>query len=156
MDWHNRRVVVIDDEAPSRWLLALLLREQGAKVYLASDGQSGLKLVDEHRPDLVILDILLPGMNGWEVLQRLRKSSDVPVVVLTSTSTPESEAKCLNAGADDHVAKPFQRDVLLARCRTALRRYTTPARSTNGRGSLPMERGNGSLLPRRTGRPLRN
>lgn len=132
MDWHGRQVVVIDDEAPSRWLLALLFRERGADVYLAGDGQSGLQTVRERRPDLVLLDILLPGMDGWEVLRQLRKTSDVPVVVLTSTGNHESEARCLDAGADDHVVKPFDREVLLARCRSAVRRYTTLPRSNGG------------------------
>lgn len=128
MDWRDRRVVVIDDEAPARWLLALLFRECGAEVFLAGDGQSGLQLVQERHPDLVILDILLPGMNGWQVLQRLRQSSNVPVVVLTSFEDHDCEARCLEAGADDHVLKPFDREVLLARCRCAMRRYLTPAR----------------------------
>lgn len=129
MNWHGRRVVVVDDEAPTRWLLALLFRRCGADVYLAGDGESGLQLVREHHPDLVILDIMLPGMDGWQVLQRLRKDSDVPVVVLTAWASRDVEARCLETGADDHVLKPFDQEVLLARCRSAVRRYTTPARS---------------------------
>ena len=123
MDWNGKQVLIIDDEAPTRWLLALLFRDRGAEVHLAPDAQSGLQMVHDQHPHLVILDILMPGMNGWEVLQILRKTSDVPVVVLTSTSNGESEARCLDAGADDHVAKPFDGDVLLARCWAPVRRY---------------------------------
>jgi len=123
MDWHGKQVLIVDDEAPTRWLLAILFRERGAEVHLAADAESGLRMVGEHHPHLVLLDILMPGMNGWEVLQILRQTSDVPVVVLTSTSNGDSEARCLDAGADDHVAKPFDRDVLLARCWAPVRRY---------------------------------
>ncbi len=123
MDWSKKRILVIDDEAPARWLLALLFREQGAEVYPAGDGPSGLELVRSCRPDLVILDLLLPGMDGCQVLRRLRQTSDVPVVVLTAIGDRETEARCLAAGADDHVLKPFDREVLMARCRSAIRRY---------------------------------
>ena len=129
MDWRNKRVVVIDDEAPTRWLLALLFRERGAEVHLAGDGQRGLRMVGELRPDLIILDILMPGMNGWETLRLLRETTDVPVVVLTSTGTNEDVARCLDAGADDHVVKPFNKDVLMARCWAAVRRYPEPLRA---------------------------
>lgn len=128
MDWIRKRIVVIDDEAPARWLLALLFRKLGAEVYLAGDGPSGLQLARQCQPDLVILDIMLPGMDGWQVLRLLRQNSDVPVVVLTAIGNRETEARCLEAGADDHVRKPFDRDILLARCRSATRRYRTPAR----------------------------
>jgi len=129
MNWHGRRVVVIDDEAPARWLLALLFRKLGAEVVLAADGESGLQLVGQCSPDLVILDLMLPGMDGWQVLQHIRRSSNVPVVVLTAIGTSETEARCLEAGADDHVRKPFEREILLARCQSAVRRYRTPARA---------------------------
>jgi DNA-binding response OmpR family regulator len=132
-------VVVIDDEAPARWLLALLFRRQGAEVFLAADGPDGLQLARQCQPDLIILDIMLPGMDGWQVLHLLRQSSDVPVVVLTAIGNRETEARCLEAGADDHVRKPFDRDVLLARCRSAARRYRKPARPhpTGAGKSLP-------------------
>ncbi|UCG24060.1 MAG: response regulator [Chloroflexota bacterium] len=127
MDWHGKNVVIIDDERPVRWLLALLFRHNGADVQLAKDGEAGLRVVHETSPDLVILDLLLPLMNGREVLQRLRQTSNVPVVVLTSIDKGEEIVRCLDAGADDYVAKPFEGDVLLARCWSAVRRYTNPA-----------------------------
>lgn len=129
MNWQGRRILVIDDEAPARWLLALLFREQGAEVYLAGDGPSGLDMVRGCQPDLVILDLLLPGMDGLQVLRRLRQTSDVPVVVLTAIGSRETEARCLADGADDHLLKPFDREVLMARCRSAARRYRAPAQS---------------------------
>ncbi|MFN2222834.1 MAG: response regulator [Chloroflexota bacterium] len=137
--WHGRRILVIDDEAPARWLLALLFRRQGAEVLLASDGPSGLQLARRCEPDLVILDILLPGMDGWQVLRLLRQTSDVPVVVLTAIGNRETEARCLEAGADDHVRKPFERDILLARCHAAVRHYKRLARSprTGAKRHLP-------------------
>lgn len=127
MDWKDKNVVIIDDERPVRWLLALLFRHHGADVQLASDGEAGLRVVRESSPDLVIVDLLLPLMNGREVLKTLRQSSNVPVVVLTSVDKGEEIVRCLDAGADDYVAKPFEGDVLLARCWSAVRRYTNPA-----------------------------
>jgi DNA-binding response OmpR family regulator len=127
MDWHGKNVVIIDDERPVRWLLALLFRHHGADVQLAKDGETGLCVVRDSSPDLVILDLLLPLMNGREVLKTLRRTSNVPVVVLTSIDKGEEIVRCLDAGADDYVAKPFEGDVLLARCWSAVRRYTNPA-----------------------------
>jgi DNA-binding response OmpR family regulator len=127
MDWRGKNIVVIDGEGPTRWLLALLFRHRGAMVHLAKEGRSGLALVQEIEPDLVIVDILLPVMNGWEVLQTLRQRSDVPVIVLTSVDRSETIVRCLDAGADDYVVKPFDNDVLLARCWSAVRSYTNPA-----------------------------
>jgi DNA-binding response OmpR family regulator len=98
-------------------------------------------LVGQCWPDLVILDLMLPGMDGWQVLQHIRQSSNVPVVVLTAVGTSETEARCLEAGADDHVRKPFEREILLARCQSAVRRYRTPARSRPAAGKSLISNG---------------
>ena len=127
MDWRGKSIVVIDGEGPTRWLLALLFRHRGAKVHLAKEGQAGLALVHETDPDLVIVDILLPVMGGREILQTLRQTSDVPVIVLTSINKNEQIVRCLDAGADDYVVKPFETDVLLARCWSVVRSYANPA-----------------------------
>jgi DNA-binding response OmpR family regulator len=126
MDWRGKRIVAIDGEGPTRWLLALLFRHRGATVYLAKEGRSGLALVHETNPDLVIIDILLPVMGGREILRTLRQSSDVPVIVLTSVNKNEEIVRCLDAGADDYIVKPFDTEVMLARCWSAVRTYSNP------------------------------
>ena len=126
MDWCDKSVLVIDDEQHMRWLLATLLRHRGATVHLAGDARTGLLRLDELRPDLVILDILLPGMNGQEALRIMRRTSNVPVIVLTSINKSDHIAQCLDLGADGYVTKPFDREMLLTRCAAALRRNSTP------------------------------
>lgn len=120
MDWRNKNILIIDDEQHMRWLLAALFRHQGATVYLAADGRAGLQAFAELRPDLVILDVLLPGMNGHEVLRILRQSSLVPVVMLSAISNHDEIARQMDAGADDYVIKPFDSELLLSRCAAAL------------------------------------
>ena len=150
MDWRGKSLVVIDDEGPTRWLLALLFRHRGAQVHLAKEGQAGLAMVHETNPDLVIVDILLPITSGREILRTLRQSSEVPVVVLTSVNKNEEIVRCLDAGADDYVVKPFDADVLLARCWSAVRNYTKPVwkqTATVNSGTKSSRRGDAYDLP---------
>lgn len=126
MDWRGKSIVAIDGEGPTRWLLALLFRHRGATVHLAKEGRAGLALVHETNPDLVIIDILLPVMGGREILRTLRQTSDVPVIVLTSVNRNDEIVRCLDAGADDYIVKPFDTEVMLARCWSAVRTYSNP------------------------------
>lgn len=120
MDWRNKNILIIDDEQHMRWLLAALFRHRGATVHLAADGRAGLQAFAELRPDLVILDVLLPGMNGHEVLRIMRQSSLVPVVMLSAISSNDEIVRHIDAGADDYVIKPFDSELLLSRCAAAL------------------------------------
>ena len=116
------RVLVIDDEPPIRKLLRVGLSAHGYQTVEASSGRSALELLREQPPDLVILDLGLPDMQGHELLRTMRASNDkVPIVVLSSRDDETGKVQALDAGADDYVTKPFGMDELLARMRAALR-----------------------------------
>ena len=120
------RVLVVDDEPQILRALATNLRSRGHDVDLAPDGETALRLAADHRPDIVLLDLGLPGMDGIEVVHGLRGWSEVPIIVLTARSEEADKVEALDAGADDYVTKPFGMNELLARMRAALRR-TNPA-----------------------------
>ncbi len=115
-------VLVVDDDSDIRGLVRELLERAGHEVIDAPDGTEGLRLFYAKQPDLVILDVSMPGMEGWEVLERIRELSDVPVLMLTARAEELDKVRGLRAGADDYVTKPFGRQELLARVDAALRR----------------------------------
>jgi DNA-binding response OmpR family regulator len=115
-------ILVIDDDADLRRLLDWQLGSAGFRVIGAPDGAEGLVQFQEHDPDLIILDVMMPMMDGWEVLRDLRQRSDVPVLMLTALSHESDQVTGLDQGADDYVVKPFTLRQLLARVRALLRR----------------------------------
>jgi DNA-binding response OmpR family regulator len=115
-------ILVVDDDADIRTLVSELLQRAGHGVIEAPDGESGLKLFYAQQPDLVLLDVSMPGLDGWEVLTRIRELSDVPVLMLTARAGELEKVRGLRGGADDYVTKPFGRQELLARVDAALRR----------------------------------
>jgi two-component system KDP operon response regulator KdpE len=115
-------VLVVEDEAPMRRALDIGLRARGYDVELATTGEEALALAQRQPPDLVILDLGLPGIDGIHVAQSLRASSSVPIIVLSARGAEPTKVAALDAGADDFVTKPFGMDELLARIRAALRR----------------------------------
>lgn len=118
------RVLVVDDEPPILRALAANLRARGFDTDLASTGEDALKAAARQRPDVVVLDLGLPGMSGIEVIQGLRGWTTVPIIVLSARNTEREKVTALDAGADDYVTKPFGMDELFARLRAALRRGT--------------------------------
>jgi DNA-binding response OmpR family regulator len=124
-------VVVIDDAPEVRLLLETVLQREGFRVSSAADGQSGLDLIEQEPPDLVVLDLVMPGMDGLEVCQRIRSSSDVYVILLTAKSSQVDRVVGLTVGADDYLVKPFSTAELVARLRAMLRR---PRQSTDAAG----------------------
>lgn len=122
----SRKILVIDDEAAIRKFLRVSLEAQGFKVEEAVSGQEGLAQAIAFRPDLVILDLGLPDIEGFEVLARLREWSQVPVLVLTVRDAEEDKVRALDGGADDYLTKPFSVPELLARIRVA-ERHRLPA-----------------------------
>lgn len=116
------KILVIDDEESIRNLVEAYLRPEGYQVYTAEDGPSGLKAARAYKPDLIVLDIMLPGMDGIEVLSRLRRESDVYVIMLTARTEETDKIVGLSVGADDYVTKPFSPRELVARVKAALRR----------------------------------
>ncbi|MCC7106467.1 MAG: response regulator transcription factor [Chloroflexi bacterium] len=122
------KILVVDDD---RQILDALtvgfqLQWQDAAVHSASDGESGLRLFYEHDPDVVVLDVSMPGKSGFEVLQEIRRISDVPVIMLTARSEEMDQVRGLELGADDYVVKPFGHLALLARIKAVLRRAELP------------------------------
>jgi DNA-binding response OmpR family regulator len=121
-----QRVLVIDDDPSVTSVLKRGLSYEGFVVDTASSGVEGLAVAREHAPDVVILDIMMPGMDGLEVLRRLRSSdSQLPVLLLTAKDAPADQVAGLERGADDYVVKPFTFEVLVARVRALLRRKET-------------------------------
>ena len=122
-------ILVIDDEQNILNLVTAYLGAEGYTVHTATDGPTGLKAAQTLKPDLVVLDVMLPGMDGIEVLTRLRRESDVYVIMLTAKSEETDKIIGLSVGADDYLTKPFSPRELVARVKAALRRY---GKSTNG------------------------
>jgi two-component system KDP operon response regulator KdpE len=115
-------VLVVEDEASIRRALEINLEAQGYRVVLAVDGPSALQLAARHHPDLVLLDLGLPGLDGTAVIEGVRGWSTVPIVVLSARDAEQEKVRALDLGADDYVTKPFGVDEVLARVRAALRR----------------------------------
>jgi two-component system response regulator MprA len=124
----KERILVIEDDEAIVKVLRRGLAYEGYQVDTALDGESGLVLARDHHPDLVVLDWMLPGMDGLEVCQRLRAGGGIPVLMLTAKDTLQDRIMGLDAGADDYLVKPFELDELLARVRALLRR-TQPERA---------------------------
>jgi len=123
----NERILIIEDDQAILKLLQRGLAYEGYAVDVATDGRTGLNLARDHAPDLVVLDWMLPGMDGLEVCHRLRMGGSMPVLMLTAKDTIQDRVQGLDAGADDYMVKPFNLDELLARIRALLRR-TQPER----------------------------
>ncbi len=123
----NERILIIEDDQAILKLLQRSLAYEGYAVDTATDGRTGLILARDHNPDLVILDWMLPGMDGLEVCHRLRTGGSLPILMLTAKDTVQDRVQGLDAGADDYLVKPFNLDEVLARIRALLRR-TQPER----------------------------
>ena len=119
------KILVIDDEPSIINLVTAYLKPEGYEVYTASDGNAGLKSARAFKPDLIILDLMLPGMDGIELLSILRRESDVYVIMLTARTDETDKIVGLSVGADDYVTKPFSPRELVARVKAALRRIKT-------------------------------
>jgi two-component system alkaline phosphatase synthesis response regulator PhoP len=118
----NAKILIIDDEQSIIDLVTAYLRQEGFEVYAAMDGPSGLKAARAFNPDLIVLDVMLPDMDGIELLTRLRRESDVYVIMLTAKSEETDKIVGLSVGADDYLTKPFSPRELVARVKAALRR----------------------------------
>jgi len=116
------KILVVDDEPSITNLVTAYLKPEGYEVYTAADGNAGLKAARAFKPDLIILDIMLPGMDGIELLSRLRRESEVYVIMLTARTEETDKIVGLSVGADDYMTKPFSPRELVARIKAALRR----------------------------------
>ena len=121
------KLLIIDDDDGLRLLLRTTLEPKGYEVATAGSGLEGLRLLYQEQPDLVLLDVMMPEMSGWETLERIRQVSTVPVIMLTAIDGVPNRVRGLTRGADDYVVKPFHHDELAARIEALLRRSHTPA-----------------------------
>jgi len=115
-------ILVIEDDPYMLQLLKRTLETEGYDVYLATDGVYGMSVLRETRPDLVLLDIMMPGPDGYQVLDSIRHYSEVPVIMVTAKTEVDSVKNALSMGADDYIRKPFRPQELVARVKTKLRR----------------------------------
>lgn len=120
------KILIIEDSKDLVTMLRIRLEDEGYEVLLGSDGVAGLQALQAHQPDLVLLDVMMPRMNGWETCRRIRDLSDVPIIMLTALDEELSTIRGLELGADDYITKPFSFMELSARIRAVLRRRTHP------------------------------
>ena len=146
------RILVIEDEADLLASLAKALREEGYAVDIAADGEDGLYKAESWDYDALVLDVMLPGLDGWAVLQRLRQTKKTPVLMLTARDTARDRVRGLDTGADDYVVKPFDLDELFARLRALIRRAAGQTRNRIEIGQLVID--TGARRVSRAGRPV--
>jgi len=118
-------ILVVDDEPLYQRLLQINLETEAYEVLTASDGEQALDLITTHKPDLIILDVMMPKLDGLATCERIRQFSSVPIIMLTAKGEEQDRVRGLNVGADDYVVKPFSATELLARVRAVLRRVST-------------------------------
>ncbi|MFL9651312.1 response regulator YycF [Exiguobacterium chiriqhucha] len=129
----DRTILVVDDEQPIADILKFKLEKEGYQVHVAYDGEEALVKVEEVKPDLILLDIMLPLKDGMEVCREVRKKYDMPIIMLTAKDSEIDKVLGLELGADDYVTKPFSSRELLARVKANMRRHATaPAPETKG------------------------
>jgi len=119
------KVLTIDDDPAMTELLTLLLKTHGLDAFMANSGEDGLKMIRKVSPDVVILDLMMPEMDGWEVCTQVRSFSNVPILILSALDSPGLVARALDGGADDYLVKPVPSGVLIAHLNTLVRRATT-------------------------------
>ena len=125
MEEAPRKILVVDDDKNILMLLELYLRKENFDIIMCENGIDAVTLFREQNPDLVLLDVMLPGMSGFEVLAEIRKKSDVPIIMLTARGSTADRVEGLENGADDYVSKPFDSKELIARIKAVLRRTAT-------------------------------
>ncbi len=115
-------ILVVDDEIRYQHLLRVNLESEGYEISTAGDGEQAIEMIANRRPDMVILDVMMPRLDGYSTCERIRQFSSVPIIMLTGKAEEDDRVRGLNAGADDYVAKPFSATELVARVRAVLRR----------------------------------
>lgn len=128
---NSEKVLIVEDDTGISDFINLELKHEGFETAIAETGTQALELFNSFKPDLVLLDVMLPELSGLEVLQRIRKESKVPVIMVTARGATYDRIKGLDAGADDYIPKPFEIEELLARMRAVLRRISKPAETNS-------------------------
>lgn len=125
-----KKVLVVDDDKNICELLKLYLQKEGFEVYFAYDGSEAVTVAKEKIPDIIVLDVMMPVINGWEACKLIRQFSDVPIIMLTALDTTENKVQGLNIGADDYIVKPFEPVEVIARINAHLRRAEKSAETS--------------------------
>ena len=141
----NEKILVVDDDVNICELLRLYLTKEGYQVTIANDGEEGLDKFNQVKPDMVLLDVMMPRMDGLEVCRRIRKLGNTPVMMLTAKGQKSDRITGFNAGADDYLPKPFDPDELLSRVRAILRRSEAYQPTVLAYGDLTLDPGSGNL-----------
>jgi two-component system response regulator MtrA len=152
MDDMRGRVLIVDDDTALAEMLGIVLRSEGYEPFLCSDGDGALAAFREHKPDLVLLDLMLPGIDGIDVCRQIRAESGVPIVMLTAKTDTIDVVVGLESGADDYVVKPFKPKELVARIRARLRRTEEPTQEMLEIGDLVIDVAGHSV--KRDGHPI--
>jgi DNA-binding response OmpR family regulator len=134
------RILVVDDDPHIRELIGVFLRAEGFDILAACDGEAALEILASHKVDMVILDVMMPKMDGWELCQALRASYDFPLLMLTAKGETPQKIKGFQLGADDYLVKPFEPLELVARAKALLRRCRIASSQTARVGDLFMDR----------------
>ena len=134
----KQKILIVDDDENIAELISLYLTKECFDTMTASDGEAALTAVKTYMPDLILLDIMLPGIDGYEVLRELRKSSSLPVIMLSAKGETFDKVLGLELGADDYIMKPFDSKEMVARVKAVLRRFTHE-KTTSAAGELPKE-----------------
>jgi len=136
----KKRILIVDDEVSILKFLRSNLEDKGYAVISAANGEEALNTIERELPDLIVLDVMMPKMDGFEVCRRLREWSQIPIIMLSARSDEKDKVKCLDLGADDYIVKPFGASELMARVSAVLRRTKTadisPVRSSIASGDL--------------------
>lgn len=140
------KILIVDDDANIRELVALYLRKSGFDTVLACDGREALHILNHTKVDLVVLDIMMPHVDGWELCQEIRDSSSLPVLMLTAQGETTQKVKGLQLGADDYMVKPFEPEELVARVQALLRRYRINTEQMVQIGELQLNRSTHDVL----------
>ncbi|HJS29344.1 MAG TPA: response regulator transcription factor, partial [Anaerolineales bacterium] len=122
--------LIIDDDIDTVSLLKLTLQREGINVIGALDGDEAIEKCSEAKPNVILLDLMMPVMDGWHTMERLRRISDAPVVIISAITSDEAVVRALNEGADDYIRKPFSAREVAARVRSALRKKSLPAETS--------------------------
>ncbi|HIW33550.1 MAG TPA: response regulator transcription factor [Candidatus Paenibacillus intestinavium] len=134
------KLLIVDDDAHIRELLKFFLRKEGFNLYEAADGIEAMTLLEKHKVDLAIIDIMMPNMDGWQLCQEIRDYSDIPILMLTARGETTQKVKGFNLGADDYLVKPFEPIELVMRVKALLKRYNLAISQTLHIGELSMNR----------------
>ena len=126
----NNKVLIVDDDTNICELLRLYLEKEGFDVIVANDGEAAVASAGENKPDIILLDIMLPKLDGWQVCRQVRKTSDVPIIMITAKGETFDKVLGLELGADDYVVKPFEAKEVVARVKAVLRRSVTDDANT--------------------------